>query len=265
MQEFVEASEDDVDDGESLSSQDTEEASDEEDNDHADQADEDARKNLEDDLDSEDDGDDSGSSSGDGDSSGSGDSSEQDDESNSGEIDQEQANPSDAAKRRNARRAKAGEDEVGGHQGACSEAPARSKAGGKSMAKSGQARSKQGVAGSSATVDRAKSREVASDSHLPRRMQSVTRSFISRPKGSHATKGFSEKGQSKSSSKKSRSARAEKIGNSWLSAAVAVGEGSVDDALALADFVVAQPERDYDSLLRSRYWSHNSRSDRDVE
>lgn len=41
--------------------------------------------------------------------------------------------------------------------------------------------------------------------------------------------------------------------NAFLSAAVALGQGSVDDVRELEDFVVADPDRDYLSLLTQRY------------
>lgn len=114
-------------------------------------------------------------------------------------------------------------------------------------------RGNRGVAGSSATVSGFRSQTGKSNADLPKRMQNFVQAANKRPKGLHAQDR--SKCQSRPASKKSkRAADAGQIDNPWLSAAVAVGEGSVDDAMALADFVVALPDRDYDSLLRSRYW-----------
>jgi hypothetical protein len=119
-------------------------------------------------------------------------------------------------------------------------------------------KSRQGISGSNVRVNRGKSRAEKSDGDLPEGLQTICRSFNNRPQGAH-TQEDSNKSQSRSSSKKSKSKRAaeaEKLDNAWLRAAVAVGEGTLEDAMELADFVVAQPERDYDSLLRSRYWTN---------
>lgn len=146
-----------------------------------------------------------------------------------------------------------------------------SKSQGMSKSKSGkfqETSNKHGVAGWSGSVSKSRSRGGKSNSDLPQGLQTICKSMNKRPQGLH-TQEDSSKSQSRSTGRKSRSRRAadaERIHNPWLSAAVAVGEGSLEDAMALEDFVVAQEERDYDSLLRSRYWSKmNPGSDAELE
>ena len=132
---------------------------------------------------------------------------------------------------------------------------------GRSKSQSGRShatRGRQGAGGSSGAVSGGRCQEEKSNNDLPQAFRTIVWSLNKRPKGQHAQEG-SDKSQKRPASKSSkRGVDAFQIENPWLSAAVAVGEGSVDDAMALADFVVAQPDRDYDSLLRSRYWSQTN-------
>eukprot|EP00892_Ulva_mutabilis_P009333 jgi/Ulvmu1/6772/UM030_0110.1 len=60
-------------------------------------------------------------------------------------------------------------------------------------------------------------------------------------------------GRSSKSQRRVRKNRPAVSSNAFLNAAMALGQGSMDDVEALEDFVVADPERDYVSLMLHRY------------
>jgi hypothetical protein len=276
LQEYNEGGSEDVEDAESIPSEDTDESSDDED--------EEEGEGLEDDVDkdSDDDAGDQGravsemhkSDSASGSESHSGeDSGQEEGGSDSDEVVQEddmQENVAQQAQRgkqpgKNScctrRGEQSGVSRVKTVQNSAWNGAEGSRGSGKiqggSGSKSGRSkdtRSKGGIASSSAPGSKARSLEGKSDSDLPQAMRKVCRSMSKRPQGAYKQQGSLSR-SSRSRSRSKRLADAQQIENPWLSAAVAVGEGTVEDAMALADFVVAQPERDYDGLLRKRYWA----------
>lgn len=60
-------------------------------------------------------------------------------------------------------------------------------------------------------------------------------------------------GSSSLARRRARLGRPAVSANAFLNAAVALGQGSLEDVRELEDFVVAEPDRDYHELLQQRY------------
>lgn len=97
-------------------------------------------------------------------------------------------------------------------------------------------------------------RSAAGSAPAPRR-HNGGRAAMSGPAGSVAGGPVQTAGGTSSQAAQRSKSRPAMSNNAFLSAAVALGQGSVDDVRELEDFVVADPDRDYLALLTQRYFN----------